>query len=213
MRWSVADIADALEAGFAKENDRLAGEQAVYGLDALDEVALHPVIARAFAEAGYGVHREKRYPADRRKRRESEGERCDFVFTPDGRALAEPDRAGTLFDPADAAPLDEAFWLEVKVAWQFTIEGPNPRYSAQMLSVARRDVAKLAKDPQILHAGLCLIAFVQDEQIAKHDLAVWYERYVERGLPVGFPSRRLTPISNRIGNGVAAVAVSPVSHL
>jgi hypothetical protein len=211
--WSVADIADALEEGLRCEDLRFREEQAVYGLDALDELRLHPIIERSLQDAGYGVHREVRYPADRRKWRESEGERCDFVITHDGRALRESERARTLFEPANCAELDEAFWLEIKAAWQYTIDGPNPRYAAQMLSVARGDVAKLSKDRDILHAGLGMIAFVESEEIGRHDLGVWYERYVARGLPVGYPSIRMAGLVNRLGNDVCAVALCPVNHL
>ena len=61
--------------------------------------ALTPdVVADALAAQpwGLGVHREQRYPADRARRRESEGERCDFVLTPDGRPLAAPDDSTVL---------------------------------------------------------------------------------------------------------------------
>lgn len=213
LMWSVADVADALEAGFTREDARLREEQAVYGLDALDELDLHPVIARAFEGAAYGVFREQRYPADRRMTRESEGERCDFVLTPTGRELMEPDKPETLFDAPDSVPLEDAFWLEIKIAHQFTIAGPNPRYGAGMLSVARRDVRKLSKDRTILHAGLGMIAFVEDERIGRHDLNVWYERAIARGLPVGFPAVRSVEIQNRLGHGVCAIAIAPISHL
>src|SRR5262245_61923754 len=122
---SVSDIADAIEAGLRRACAKCDAEQAVYGLDCLDEVAIHPAIEHSLKNAGFGVHREQRYPADRRKRSRSEGERCDFVLTPDGRPLAQPDAAGTLFDPSDALDLSDAFWLEVKVVNQFTSEGPN----------------------------------------------------------------------------------------
>lgn len=211
--WSVADIADALEQGLRGEESRLRTEQAVYGLDALDERRLHPVFERGLREAGYGVHREIRYPADRRHRRESEGERCDFVMAHDGRPLRETERARTLFDSPASAELDEAFWLEIKVAWQYTMEGPNPRYAAQMLSIARGDVNKLSKDRGILHSGLGMVAFVETEDIARHDLRVWYERYVSRGLPVGYPCIRLVSILNRLGNSICAMALCPVNHL
>lgn len=211
--WSVADIADALIDGLARAEARLTEEHAVYGLDALDELGLHPMIEQAFREAGFGVHREQRYPADRVLARFSEGQRCDFVLTPDRRGLREPDRPPTLFDPPDAVPLDEAFWLEIKTARQFTTDGPNPRYTTEMLSVSRADVSKLSRDRHILHAGLGLAAFVEDQRVADNDLKVWYERAVARGLPIGFPSMRLTPISNRLGNGLCAIAICPVNHL
>ena len=73
--YSYPDIADALEAGLVAAAQRLDDEQAVYGLDASNELELHPRLAEAIASAGYGVHREQRYPSDRKKRKESEGER------------------------------------------------------------------------------------------------------------------------------------------
>jgi len=211
--WSLPDLADALEQGLARENDALEREQAVYGLDALNELELHPHIARAFRRSGYGVEREQRYPAGRGKRRETEGDRCDIVLTPGRRPLAQPEKAGTLFDPCDACPLDEAFWMEIKVAWQFLVEGPNPRYASQMLSISSSDMRKLSSDPAILHAGLSLIAFVRDEVVAQHDLHAWYERSVERAMPIGYPITRMFEITDRVGNGLCALAICPVSHI
>lgn len=210
---STSDIADAVETGLVAALDQLDAEQAVYGLDIREELALHPVIADAFLKAGYGVYREQRYPADRRRRKVSEGERCDFVITPGGQALLQPDLAATLFDPADAMPLCDAFWLEVKIVSQFNSEGPNRNYSAQLLAPVGRDVSKLSKDPGILHAGLMIILFVEDQRVADHDLDIWQQRCLKRGLPIGAPAQRTIRITNRHGNGVAAIALFPVSHL
>jgi hypothetical protein len=192
---------------------RLDLEQSVTGLDALDELALHAILADSLAEAGYGVHREQRYPADRGRRRESEGERCDLVLTPDGRPLREPDAKATLFDRLDAVEPDEAFWLEVKLVSQFTEEGPNRNYASQLLSTVRRDVMKLSKDPDILRAGILIVLFVRDAIVAEHDLGVWQDRCLQRGLPIGAPSVRTLPMIDRLGNGVCAIAIYPVSHL
>lgn len=211
--WSIPDIADALEAGLTLENEAIAREQAVYGLDAASELELHPLIARAFRRAGYGVFREQRYAAHRGRKKDSDGERCDFVLTPNDSELAQPDKAGTLFDPPDACSLDDAYWLEAKIAWQFTTEGPNARYGAQMLSISASDVRKLSKDAGILNAGLCLIAFVRDEVVAQHDLHAWYERAIARSLPVGYPITRMFEITDRLGNGMCAFAICPVNHL
>lgn len=211
--WSIASIADAAQLGLSEAARNRDLEQAVYGMDALDEVALHPTLAEAFTAAGYGVHREQRYPADRQRRALSEGERCDFVLTPDNRALKHPDAAGTLFDPLDALELADAFWLEVKVVSQYLLEGPNRSYSSQLLATVRQDVTKLSKDPGILHAGLLLILFVQDEMIAENDLKVWQDRCLLRGLPIGAPARRSLAITDRHGHGLCAIAAYPVSHL
>ncbi|MCI0676609.1 MAG: hypothetical protein L0Y42_12645, partial [Phycisphaerales bacterium] len=72
QRISIADIADAVQSGLMETVSQLEREQAVYGLDALDELALHPVLAEVFRRSGHGVYREVRYPSDR-KARESEG--------------------------------------------------------------------------------------------------------------------------------------------
>ncbi len=214
VRISVADIADAIEAGLRDRCARLDLEQAVYGLDALDELALHPIIAEALrAHGGFGVHREQRYPGDRMRRRVSEGERCDFVLTPDGRELVKEDARGTLFDAPDSIGLDEAFWLEAKIVSQFTIDGPNHNYSSQLLSTVREDIVKLAKDPGILQAGLLIILFVRDEQVIDNDLNIWQNRCIERGLPIGAPSRRTFPLADRHGNACCAIAVYPIAHL
>ncbi|MCZ6834775.1 MAG: hypothetical protein O7G85_03280, partial [Planctomycetota bacterium] len=194
--WSVADLADAVEAGVKASNSQLDEEHAVYGLDARDEVELHPILAQAFTCADYGVHREHRYPADQKKRKESEGERCDLVLTPDGLPLASSERKATLFEPADAVPLDEAYWLEVKTVAQYTIEGPNPQYSSQLLSTIRQDVTKLSKDQGILHAGLLIMMFVHDERVAEHDLGIWQDQCLTRGLPIAAPSFRSVKIKD-----------------
>lgn len=211
--YSYADIADALEAGVATAARKLDDEQAVYGLDACDELDLHPRLARAIEAAGYGVHRERRYPSDRSKRRESEGERCDLVITDDGRALQSPEAAPTLFADPAAVALDDALWLEVKVVHQFQIEGANPGYASQLLSTVREDVRKLSKDEGILHAGVLIVMFVRDTEVADHDLKVWQQRCLERGLPIGASYRRHVPLRDRLGNGVCALSLTPVYHL
>lgn len=211
--WFIADIADAVERGLKHVAQALDEEQAVRGIDALEEAALQPLIAHALSTAGYGVYRERRYPADRRKRKESEGERCDLVLTPDGRALRETPTKATLFEPADAVDLDEAFWLELKAVSQYTLEGANRNYASQLLSTVRQDVTKLSKDDGILHAGLLLVVFVAEERVAEHDLQIWQDRCLERGLPIGAPSMRYVPLTDRLGHRVCALALYPVSHL
>lgn len=248
MTWSVPHIADALETGLRRVFEQLDIEQAVYGLDVADEIGLHPYIAAALQDSGYGAYRECHYPfakpntnqggadhlsgprlddsacADRMSApplvapqsgrfRLSAIERCDFVLTPDGRDLRRPEVAGTLFDSADAVNLDEAFWLEVKVVSQFNAEGPNANYSSQLLSCVRQDVTKLSKEPGILHAGLLIVMFVADERIADHDLRIWQDRCLERSLPIGAPSIRRLPITDRHGHGLCVLALYPVSHL
>jgi len=210
--WRISDLADAVQAGLAQALADLDREQAVYGLDSRDELALHPVLEKCFREAGYGVHREQRYPSDRRNRKLTDGKRCDFVLTGDCRELAQEESRGTLFDAPDAVDLDEAFWLEVKVITQFVPDGPNARYASQLLSTVREDIGKLSQEQGILHAALLLILFVRDEIVADHDLKLWQDRCLERSLPIGAPSRRMIPMTDRHGNGRCVIALYPVSH-
>ncbi|MHC4109402.1 MAG: hypothetical protein ACYS0D_15365 [Planctomycetota bacterium] len=200
-----------IEEALATEARRLDAEQAVRGLDALDELLLHPILARGL-ESHFGVFSEERYPADRTKRDQSEGERCDLVLTPDGRDLAQPDRAPTLFDAPDPVGLDEAYWLEVKTVCQFALEGPNAGYASALMAAVREDVAKLAHDPGIRHAGLLVIIFAADEQVAAHDLDVAMHRALDRGLPLGAPYRRSFDITDRHGNRTCMAALIPVNR-
>lgn len=211
--WSIADIADALEAGLAAHFAKLDAEHAVYGLDASPELAVHPVIAAAFAQAGYGVFQEQRYPSDRSKKRFSEGDRCDIVLTKNAEPLAAPDRPATLFDPENAVDLSEAFWLEVKVIPQFTVDGANHRYAAELVTPAVRDVKKLCRDDRIVHAGVLIVLFVASKVVAEHDLQVWQERCLSRGGAIGSPSIRSLPMTDRHGNAMCVIALYPINRM
>jgi len=101
--WRTDLLTDAAEAALRSREAALREEQAVHGLDALDEVGLHPVLAGAYKRAGLGILREQPYPQEwafkvgRRGRGMAElperrdRNRCDLVI------LAEPD--GVLVDP------------------------------------------------------------------------------------------------------------------
>ena len=210
--YSLPHIADALEAGLAAEAARLDQEQAVAGLDALDELRLHPLIGRALENAGYGVFSEQRYPTDRRKRNQTEGDRCDLVLTPDGRELTAPEVEPTLFDPPDALPLPDAFWLEVKVVGQYVSGGPNHNYGSQLLSTVSQDVLKLSRDPAVVHGGLLILLFTEDQRVADHDLEAWLSHCLELRLPVGSPCLRRLPITDRLGNAVCSIGLFPVTR-
>ncbi|MCA9286208.1 MAG: hypothetical protein KDA22_13370 [Phycisphaerales bacterium] len=209
---SPADLADALAAGIDAEEQRLRLEQAVHGLDALNEVALHAHLRTALEAAGYGVHAEQRYPRDRTIRRRSEGDRCDLVVTADRASLRQPDREPTLFDPSDAVDLEAAYWLEVKTANQFLPEGPNARYAAEFVRPPRGDVLKLARDPRIRQAGLLLVVFAADQAVAERDLRWWEEQALRRGLPIGAAYRRSIRLLDRIGNRACVLALHPVAR-
>lgn len=213
IRWSCGDIADALADALRSHARALDDEQAVFGLDSMQEIELHPLIADGLAAAGFGVHREIRYPGRRDASRLSEGERCDLVLTPDGRPLASEVKRRTLFDPQNAVPLDDAFWLEVKSVAQHLPEGPNANYSGQLLEPIRRDVRKLAMDDGILHAGVLIVLFTAEERIADNDLRVWQERCLDQGLSISAAYRRSLPLRDRHGNAWCSLSLVPVHHL
>lgn len=211
-RWCVASLTDAIEIGLRQEEDRLHKEQSVLGLDARDEVELHQVLASALDIAGYGAHREIRYPSARRHRKRSVGDRCDLVLTPDSSPLQFPENESSLFDDDTAVALDDAFWLEVKVVSQFTEAGGNSAYSSNLLSTVREDVTKLSRDIGILHAGLLILLFTATTEIADHDLGIWQDKCLEKGLPIAAPSNRVIPINDRLGNRFCTVRIYPVRH-
>jgi len=207
MHWSTADIADAVVNGLRGRAEELDTEQAVYGLDTCDELALHPVIQEALREAGYGVWPEQRYPDDRAQARRSEGKRCDVVLTADALPLRDPRMAGTLFDQQPATDPTDAYWLEIKTVAQYETTGPFARYSAELMSAVTADIKKIYHDEQIVSGGLVLVLFTADQRTAEHDLAEWHRRCIDRGYPAAAPAIRGFALTDRIGNGWCAVAV------
>src|SRR5690625_3842563 len=62
VAWPVDAICDAVAVGLRRRAADADLAQDVYGLDALDELGLHPLIQDALAAAGWGVWPEQRYP-------------------------------------------------------------------------------------------------------------------------------------------------------
>ncbi len=213
IRWHIGDIADAIAAGLEARVDLDRSAQEVSGIDALDEVALHPIIADSLEQAGFGVHREQRYPSDRQRRKRTEGRRCDLVLTPSKRPLQDPQAAATLFDDPDAVPLNRAYWLEVKTVAQFTPEGPNAAWSSELLGTVRSDVSKLAKDSMILNAALLIVLWTATREVANNDLGIWQNRCIDHGLPIGAPAERTLAIQDRLGNTCCVFRIYPVHHM
>jgi len=213
IRWCVDDIADAIAEGLIRHVEADRAAQSVRGIDALDEVSLHPILADSLRHAGFGVHREQRYISARATRSRSEGRRCDLVLTPDARPLQDPRAAATLFDDPQAVPLEEAFWLEVKTVAQYTEMGPNQSWSSDILETVRADVTKLANDPNIFHAGLLIVLWVESVEVAEHDLGIWQDRCLDKRLPIAAPAQQTFPIQDRLGNAHCVLRVYPVRHL
>jgi hypothetical protein len=212
--WNNRAIAEALAAGLRVESDRLDAEQAVRGIDALDEREIHALLRDGLAGAGLGVLAEQRFPAGAARKRRSEGERCDLVvMRSPGDRLADPLLSDTLF-AGDGIDPAEALWIEVKIAAQHAlIDGvarPNPRYSQQLLTGVTGDVRKLSRESGIRHGAACAVVFTETAEIADHDLSSCAHRCLDRGLPIGAPTTTALPITERIGNAWCVVALLPV---
>ncbi len=207
MRWSPADLADAVYEGFLARAEADNLEQAVYGFDALAELGLHPLIQESLLRAGYGVWPETRYPCDWIKAKRNEGMRCDIVLTPDKRAIRDPRLKDTLFDSDEAVDAENAYWLEVKTVAQHEKTGPFRRYSAELLAPVANDVKKLWSDSIIRHAGLLLVLLTESREIAEHDILAWHRKCLDRGYPVAAPAIRGFKITERIGNAWCAIAL------
>lgn len=206
MPFSTADIADAVASGLQHQAEADDAEQAVYGFDIRSELELHPLIQQSLTAAGFGVYPEQRYPDHRQKRYKSHGKRCDIVLT-DGPPLRDPLVKNTLFDNAPAADPEDAYFLEIKTVAQFEIEGPFRRYSSELLGVVANDIKKLSRDLGIVHAGLLLVLFTQDQAVAEHDVRAWLDRTWKKKFPVQPPAMRGFPIRDRVGNAWCQVAV------
>jgi hypothetical protein len=242
--WSSGHLAEIVIQQLMQAEAQLVREQAYRGLDALDEVDLHPIIADGFRAEGLGVLREQPYPSEwarklgRRARShtdlpaDSDRQRCDLVITQQpGLHLTDlltqakehqrikEQMQGTLFlefalqdtplREEQAAGVDEVFWLEIKCVGQFAfIDGvptPNGQYASQLTRGVKLDLAKLSSDAHVLHGGVLLLHFTQDEPTWRHDSQVLLERLIEAKLLPSSPSRGGFPISDRIGNAWCGV--------
>jgi len=228
--WSPPDIAPIAARALRDAAAALDAEQSPRGLDSLDELALHPILATAFAADSLGVHREQPYPGARGHPIRRERERCDLVLTTcPGLPLLDPVAArverhaaeNNLFAQVLADPpappgvaCDDALWLELKSVGQFCftdgIPGPNPTYISDM-TACLIDLSKLLRDPIILHAAALTIIFAADERTLRHDAGVTIERALNKGLPILAPAIEFFPIADRIGNAVGGVSVIGLS--
>ncbi len=229
--WCIDQIADLMAESVRLENLRRRAEDAVTGIDALDETQIHPLLAAHFADSGLGVLRERAFPTPKRARpRDSERERCDLVLTHDPSGIlvdpVEVDRRqheleGTLFEPfaQRAAALvgtlpEDALWIELKVCGQYEfvsgVPCPNTAYTTGVIRGPAVDIRKLARERAIRFAASALILFAQDEPTARHDLQIAAHKWLDQSLPIREPIVRTVPIDDRIGNTVAAICLTPV---
>jgi hypothetical protein len=230
--WSPSEILHQSLDAVRRLDADLRAAQAVHGTDALDERALHPVIAESLSAAGFGVLREVVYPGENAAGvRRSARVRCDLVLVPEpGMVLADPaaEQAaldagdGTLFAPlADrigpapgAVGPGEAFWLEVKsVAQHAYVDGvpaPNRAYAGQLVRGPTIDLVKLAVDASIWTGGVLLVLFCQDEEVGRHDLSTVAHRLLDQDLPLATPEFGGVRIDDRVGNAWCAMGLFPL---
>jgi hypothetical protein len=208
LRWDFSTLADHLGEIITTAEAELRLEQAVYGLDAKDELTLHSLLADALTRH-YGVAREVHYPSSAGNKL-THRRRCDLVLTPKGRPLRLDSAPPTLFDPADQCDPAEAVWLEVKVAYQFREGGVrHGGYGAQWQSAVVDDLRKMESEEKIHEAGLVLIVFNESDQILEKDVQLFEDVLTRKEVLAGFRQVRSIPILERMGHRLCTVAVWP----
>jgi hypothetical protein len=208
LRWDFSTLADHFEAVLARAEAEIRLEQAVYGLDAKDELTLHALLAAGLAEH-YQVAHEVHYPSTFGKKL-SHRRRCDLVLTKKGRPLRLDSRPATLFDPPDLCEAADALWLEMKVAYQFREGGArHGGYGAQWRNGVIEDLRKMESDPLIRDAGLVLIVFNEDAAILEKDLEIFEDVLAQKEVLAGFRQVRRVGIWERIGHRLCTAALWP----
>ncbi len=208
LKWDFAAVADRLGEVMSRREADLRLEQAVYGLDARDELELHTLLADGMRQH-YEVAREVHYPSSVGKRL-THRQRCDLVLSPKGCPLKLDSAAPTLFDPASQCSASDALWLEVKVAYQFREGGArHGGYGAQWRHAVIDDLIKMEAEPQIKDAGLVLLVFNESADVLDKDLNLFETILAQREVLAGFRHVRSVPILERIGHRLCTVAVWP----
>jgi hypothetical protein len=206
--WDFSTVADCLGKVIAAAEADLRLEQAVYGLDALDERKVQALLAARLIK-WVEVAREVHYPSSKGSRL-THRKRCDLVLTPRGRPLRLDSAAPTLFDPPVAADPAEGLWLEVKVAAQFREGNVRHRgYGPQWRQAVVRDLQKMAADPLVREAGLLLVVFNESREVLEKDLELFEDVLARQEVLAGFRQVRTVEITERIGHRLCSVALWP----
>lgn len=201
-------LADQVAAALAGREAELRLEQAVYGLDALDELPLQSIVADGLA-AWHSVAREVHYPSSFGKRLTSR-KRCDVVLAPPGAPLRLDRSPPSLFDAQSFTLPTDAFWLEVKAAFQFrSIDVRHSGYGQQWRGAVVEDLRKMDADPLIRHAALLLIVFTESRDLVEKDLDLLEGVLAEKEVLAGFRQVRHVDIVERIGHRVCTAAIWP----
>jgi len=206
--WDLSRVVDHLhDALFSREKDLLL-EQAVYGIDSLDELQLHELLA-AHLSKHMCVSRESYYPSSAGNKR-THRMRCDLALTPLGRPLTLDYEPAGLFDPVNPAGPADALWVEVKVARQFRAPGErHAGYGQQWRTSVVNDIKKIEGEPMIHEAALLLIVFTEADWVIEKDLDLLEDVLVQKEVLAGSRQVRHVKISDRIGHTRASVALWP----
>lgn len=216
LGWtSLVAVADHVGASLQQAEADRALEQAVHGLDTLSEVALQTLLGEQLAQH-FEVSREVHYPSTSGAKR-SHRQRCDLVLAPKGAKLdVQTDAQLALpLGAAEPAPrlcgLTEAFWLEVKVAYQFRAGGQHHKgYSTQFRKTVVADLRKLAAEPLIHHAAMLLIVFNESATVANQHLDLFESLLIDKESLAGFRQVRSVAIQDRIGHRLCSAALWPI---
>lgn len=226
--WHGLNIAQVVLEGLVRDEEALRLEGAVSGLDALDEIRLHRLIAKALETTGFGVLREVPFPSlTPAQKRDPQRLRCDVVLTPSpGQRIRDELRAlrdkkaheESLFKSSESDGVDprECLWIEVKCVGQFTytsgVPQPNRAYSSELIGAVYRDAMKLATDTLVAHAAGLVLLFSESREVAEHDLGVAANRALDRGAPINAFHFEHLPIADRIGNRVLTIAAFEIDR-
>jgi hypothetical protein len=206
--YDLSTVADHLGEAIASAERALRLDQAVYGLDSLEELELHQVLDRYLA-LHYEVAREVHYPSSAGAKR-THRMRCDLVLTPKGRPLKRDIHPDTLFDPPDQCDPAEALWLEIKAAYQFREGGRrHGGYGSQWSSAVVDDLKKMEAEAKIHEAALVLIVFNESDAILEKDLDLFESVLARKEVLAGFRQVRSVPITERIGHRLCTAALWP----
>jgi hypothetical protein len=208
VKWDFHTLADVLRDAVLSAEDDLRLEQAVYGLDRLDERQLQALLAERLSPS-YEVAREVHYPSTR-GRKLTHRARCDLVQSPKNLPLRLDSTVPSLFDPVAMCEPSDALWLEVKVAYQFREGGVRHLgYGAQWRQAVVEDLRKMEAEPLIHEAGLVLVVFNESQTVLDKDLELFEDVLARREVLAGFRHVRSVSILDRIGHNLCSIAVWP----
>lgn len=216
--WDAHRASELMLGALRRESKKRVREQTHLGIDALDELSLHPLLRRGLAKEWTALA-EQRFPTQAKRPKRSEGERCDIVLIDKAREdphLIDPLASSTLFGGKGVEP-EEAVWIEVKAVGQFAIfeddyARPNPQYSSVLLQQVPRDVKKLSTDPRIRLAGVCVVHFCAEPAIAENDLRAMTEKLFEKAPSISTPITGSFEIPDHMGNALCTLVLIPVHH-